>query len=248
VDIVALIPARAGSKRIPGKNFKVLGHQTLLEWTLSAARESGVFSHVIVSSDDYGQMGFLSLAYGCRWILRPWELAADDSPDIDWVRHALARIDRPRAFAILRPTSPFRTADTIRRAFAKFRQAADCADSLRAIQPVREHPGKMWTWEGGGYPMKPLQPNVHDDGTPWHSSPTQTLPQVYIQNASLEMSWTSNVEIHGTISGRKVIPFLTEGWEGFDINTPEDWARAEAHVNAHRLAVMNKHYWDLNAK
>jgi N-acylneuraminate cytidylyltransferase len=88
----------------------------------------------------------------------------------------------------------------------------------------------MWTWEGGGYPMKPLQPNVHADGTPWHSSPTQTLPQVYVQNASLEMSWTSNVEIHGTISGRKVIPFLTEGWEGFNIDYPEDWEAAERHA------------------
>ena len=104
---------------------------------------------------------------------------------------------------------------------------ADCGDSLRAVEPVKQTPYKMWTWLGPGYPITPFSDRKHPDGTPYHSSPTQSLPTVYIQNSSLEMSWTANVEVHGTIHGRKVGPFFTEGYEGFSIDYPEDWATAE---------------------
>ena len=84
----------------------------------------------------------------------------------------------------------------------------------------------MWTWEGAGMPIRPLFDLKHPDGTPYHSSPTQSLPPVYIQNSSLEMSWTANVEVHGTIHGRKVGPFFTTGHEGFSVDTEADWAEA----------------------
>jgi hypothetical protein len=70
-------------------------------------------------------------------------------------------------------------------------------------------------------------------GTPSHSMPTQGLPRVWIQNSSLEMSWTSNVTEGGTIAGDRVWPFFTEGYEGFAIDTPEDWAEAERIAAAH---------------
>jgi CMP-N,N'-diacetyllegionaminic acid synthase len=76
--------------------------------------------------------------------------------------------------------------------------------------------------------MTPVCDASRSDGTPWHSSPTQTLPPVYVQNASLEMAWTYVVKQFGTIAGRKIAPFFTEGYEGFDINTPDDdWREAE---------------------
>ena len=88
---------------------------------------------------------------------------------------------------------------------------------------------KMWTLENGV--ITPLMPWTRADGVPGHSCPTQSLPVTYVQNSSLEMAWTANVEVHGTIHGRKVAPFFTEGHEGFTLDYPEDWERAERLVN-----------------
>src|SRR5258708_3976531 len=131
------------------------------------------------------------------------------------------------AFAILRPTSPFRTAEMIQKAWSKLRQADYPYDSLRALECVTQHPGKMWMLDfiGSANPLL-LQPA----GTPWHSSPTQTLPKVYIQNASLEIAWTDTVRRTGTIAGERVLGFETRDWEGFDINTEQDWWVAERAI------------------
>lgn len=228
VKIVALIPARAGSKRIPGKNMRPLAGRPLIAYTIMAALESRVFSDVLICSDDDHVFAY---ALGCEHVsYRSRPPVPDDQPDIEWVRDALdtvtaARLDQPNAFAILRPTSPFRTAETIKRAIAQFQRSE--VHSLRAVQPVREHPGKMWLWEWPGFPMTPLWNRARDGDTPFHSRPTQTLPQVYVQNASLEIAWSYVVNAFGTISGTKVAPFFTEGYEGFDLNTEEDWQRAE---------------------
>src|SRR5688572_23988315 len=118
------------------------------------------------------------------------------------------------AFSILRPTSPFRQPETIRRAWSEFISISE-VDSLRAVEPCKQHPGKMWVVEGQF--MRPLL----DDGginLPWHSTPYQALPTVYAQNASLEIAWTRVPLEHGTIAGKKITPFMTEGFEGFDIN------------------------------
>ena len=77
----------------------------------------------------------------------------------------------------------------------------------------------MWTLSGDQ--MFPLIP-FSQDNTPFHSSPYDALPDVYIQNASLEIGWSNIVKTSNTISGRTIIPFFTEGIEGFDINSPED--------------------------
>lgn len=231
MNIVALIPARAGSKRIPGKNIKPLGGKPLIQWTIEAAQQSGVFSRIVVSSDDDA---ILKLADSfmkppTSWTLhcrRP-EHASDDSPDIQWVRDILPTATE-QAFAILRPTSPFRTADTIRRAYAMF--ITEGVDSIRAVEPCGAyHPAKMWIHHTGTNWLLPVMSGEIDD-VPLHSLPTQRLPRIYRQNASLEMAWTSVLSDKGTISGDRIAPFFTDGWEGYDINTPEDWERAEAHA------------------
>lgn len=222
-SLVALIPARRGSLRIPGKNTRPLAGHPLLAYTVCAARQSGCFKRVVVSTDDEATAE-LARYYGAETpFLRPTELAGPTSPDIDWVGHALGNLfregDRHDAFAILRPTSPLRSAATIVRAVETFLGDAD-VDSLRAVELCRQHPGKMWLVDGPR--MRPLL----DDGgadPPWHSSAYQTLPKVYVQNASLEIAWTKVVVDTATIAGRTVRPFLTEGLEGFDLNEPQDW-------------------------
>lgn len=220
--MIALIPARAGSKRIPGKNTRALAGQPLLNYTLAAAKASGVFTRIVLASDDPMAFGVSEAGGGVKFFVR--ESVSDAQADILWIRPVLHEY-RHEAFAILRPTSPFRTAATIRRAFAQFTRPDSTADSIRAVQPVKEHPGKMWTVRDGV--LMPLLTGIRADGVPWHSCPTQSLPRIYVQNSSLEMGWTANVEVHGTIHGRKVAPFFTEGYEGYSLDDPADWATAE---------------------
>ena len=229
-SVVALVPARAGSKRLAGKNTRPLAGHPLVGYTIAAALESGVFEAVVVSTESV-ETAEIARHYGAEApFLRPAELATDLSPDIDWVRHALAALAgagrRFEAFSILRPTSPFRGADTIRRAWTQCR-AEEGIDSIRAVERCKQHPGKMWVVEERR--MRPLLPGGPVT-PPWHSMAYQALPPVYVQNASLEMAWSRVPVEQGTIAGSAVAPFFTEGYEGVDLNDSRDWWYAEQLV------------------
>ena len=161
---VALIPARSGSQRVPGKNVLPLAGHPLIAYTNAAALESGLFEETLVSTDSQ-EIADVARRYGADVVARPPEIATATSPDVDWVVHAMRGRDQD-AFALLRPTSPFRTAGTILRAWDRFLELGDAIDSIRAVEPCRQHPAKMWTLEGDL--MRPVleQP---DPGTPWHS-------------------------------------------------------------------------------
>jgi CMP-N,N'-diacetyllegionaminic acid synthase len=227
---VALIPARAGSKRVRDKNIARLGGHPLLAYSIAAARESGVFDAVVVSTDS-PRYAEIARHYGADVPeLRPDALAGDRSPDIEWVEHMLNVLDRRGTpydlFSILRPTSPFRQGETIRRAWKAFGEDPS-ADSLRAVEPCQQHPAKMWIKRGNRLlPLLPFGPEEQ----PWHSSQYPSLPLVYVQNASLEIAWTRVVRDSHTIAGVNIIPFVTEGFEGFDVNHPYDWHVAELLV------------------
>jgi len=224
---VAFIPARLGSKRVPGKNVRTLAGHPMIAYTIAPALESGVFSAVIVSTDSE-EIATIARHYGAEVpFLRPAAFAGDTSPDIEWLEDALTQLRAAGrawdAFSILRPTSPFRSAAAIRRAFGHFTSQAG-ADSLRAVEKCTQHPGKMWVIRGERMlPLLPFGPAEQ----PWHSTPYQALPPVYVQNASLEVAWTRVVFERRTIAGDVVVPFVTEGHEGFDINDPYDWMVAE---------------------
>ena len=223
--IVALIPARSGSVRIPNKNIRELAGHPLLAYSIASALESGIFDKVIVSSDS---VEYLKLAekYGAEGHL---ERIVGERYDYKWMSQVLNLNWKekwtPDYFAILRPTSPFRSANTIRRCFNNWDRAK--YDSIRAVEPVSQHPGKMWVIRSDTmYPLLPMGPT----SPPWHSSPIQSLPPVYVQNASLEMSSLDAFNRTKTISGWRIQAFLTEGWEGFDLNVEYDWDIAEQAV------------------
>ncbi len=227
---LALIPARSGSKRIPDKNIKKLGDHPLIAYSIRAAIDSSVFDDVICATDDEV---YASIArhYGAEVpFLRPDEISGDKSPDIEWVLWMLKMLsDKGReydVFSILRPTSPFRLPTTIKRAWDVF-LSDPRNDSLRAVEKCNEHPGKMWVIRHNK--MLPLLPFA-EGGAPWHSSQYAALPEIYVQNASLEFAWTRLPLHEENISGEIIIPFLTEGVEGFDINRPEDWVLAENYI------------------
>jgi CMP-N-acetylneuraminic acid synthetase len=229
MNIVALIPARGGSKRIPRKNIKLLGGKPLIQWTIEAAQQGHLFSDILVPTDDKETTDIV-YRLGAKAAYRP--NSSDAEPDIVWV-HAVLHYIVADAIAILRPTSPFRDADTIRAAVQRFNDWQP-ADSLRFVRRVNEHPGKMWSVQRGERmtPILPLWTRTGNDSTdtPWHSAPTQTLPMFYVQTAGMEIVWTKVVRETNTISGATVIPFEVSGWPALDINTPEDWDRAERHV------------------
>jgi CMP-N,N'-diacetyllegionaminic acid synthase len=225
--IVGLIPARAGSKRIPNKNIRPLQGHPVIAYTIAAALESGIFQSVLVSTDSE-QIAEVARHYGAEVPFpRPGEFATDTSPDIEWIEYTLQRLrDEGRGtdcFSILRPTSPFRKAETIRRAWQAFRQEQG-VDSLRAVEKCKQHPGKMWVIRGRRMtPLLPLGPA----NQPWHSSQYPSLPEVYVQNASLEIAWNRVVLEERTIAGNVLMPFLTQGDEGYDVNDVADWIYAE---------------------
>jgi len=229
--IVALIPARAGSKRVPDKNIRPLADHPVIAYTIAAALQSEIFSTVIVSTDSERYAG-IARYYGAEVpFLRPPELAGDVSPDIEWLEYTLKKLEEDGreydCFSILRPTSPFRLPKTIQRAWKAF-LAEDGVDSLRAVEKCRQHPGKMWVVRRRRMmPLLPLSPPEQ----PWHSSQYQSLPEVYVQNASLEIAWTRVVMQERTIAGSVLMPFLTKEYEGFDVNNPYDWHLAENLVS-----------------
>jgi CMP-N,N'-diacetyllegionaminic acid synthase len=221
---VALIPAREGSTRVPGKNVRALAGHPLIAYSIAAARESGVFDGVVVSTDGE-RTAEIARHYGADVPgLRPADLAGATSPDIEWVEHVLGLLPAFDAFAILRPTSPFRGAATIARAWRQFLEHGGRIDSIRAVEPCRQHPGKMWVIHDDDL-MTPLLPQP--DELPFHSRQYAALPPVHVQNSSLEMAWTRVVTEDQTIAGRRVAPFFTEGLEGFSIDYPDDFERAE---------------------
>jgi CMP-N,N'-diacetyllegionaminic acid synthase len=121
MKMVALIPARAGSKRCPGKNTRELAGHPLIAYTVRAALDSGVFQSVTIATDIAADELSMPLYPNEPISVYRRSPASDDQPDIEWVREVFTlRRERPEAFAILRPTSPFRTAATIRRAYYQF--------------------------------------------------------------------------------------------------------------------------------
>jgi CMP-N-acetylneuraminic acid synthetase len=227
--VVALIPARAGSERVPGKNIRRLARHPLLAYAVATARHAGIFDRVVCSTDST-EIAEVARRYGAEVpFLRPAEYATSTSPDIEWITDTLDRLDeRYDLFAIVRATNPFRGPDAFRRGLEQLLATPE-ADSIRAVERVKQHPGKMWLVEGKT--MRPLLDQSHLDDA-WHAGQYQALPEIHVQNSALEIAWTRVVSQTGTREGRVVAPFLTTGYEGFNVDDEEDWERAKALVRS----------------
>ena len=218
---VALIPARSGSKRIKNKNiYNIKGHP-LLAYTVSVAINCNLFDRVICITDS-GRYAKIAKKYGAEVpALRPKKISGDKSPDIEWVSWIMKIINKKNKydiFSILRPTNPLRKISTIKSAWKKFIKNKKC-DSIRAVEKCKQHPGKMWTFRKKF--MKPLISSKKK--IPYHSRQYADLPEVFIQNASLEIAWSRLLnKKNPSISGKKIIPFITKNNEGFDLNNQED--------------------------
>ena len=226
---IALIPARSGSERVPQKNIRTLARHPLIAYAIATARQAGVFERIVCSTDS-SEIAEVARRYGAELpFLRPSELATATSPDIEWITHTLERLEeRYDLFAIVRATNPFRGPDAFQRGLEQL-VATPEADSIRAVELVKQHPGKMWVVEGRT--MRPLLDQSHLD-VAWHAGQYQALPEVYVQNSALEIAWTRVVFATGTREGRTVAPFFTTGYEGFNIDDEDDWERARTLVRS----------------
>jgi N-acylneuraminate cytidylyltransferase len=231
---IALIPARSGSERVANKNIRPLAGHPLLAYAIATARQSGIFDRIVCSTDS-GKIAEVAQRYGADVpFLRPEALATSTSPDIEWITHALGRVDdHYDLFAIVRATNPFRGPDVLERGLRHLLATPE-ADSIRAVELVKQHPGKMWVLEGKT--MRPLLDQSHLE-TAWHAGQYQALPEVYVQNSALEIAWTRVVSQTGTREGRVVAPYLTEGYEGFNIDEEEDWDRARRLLDEGKAAL-----------
>lgn len=230
-NLIALIPARKGSERIKNKNIYNLNNKPLISYTIKSAIKSKIFDRVIVSTDSI-KYAKISEKYGAEVpFLRPKKLSKSKSPDYEWLKFTIDKLNEENYqfthFFILRPTNPFRDQKTILRAWKEFKKNKR-AESLRAISISKEHPGKMWRVQGKF--MKPIM-NFKVLNQPSYNNQFKSLPDIYVQNASLEISKKDVIKKYKTICGKKIIPFFTNEKESFDINYPSDIDRAKKIFN-----------------
>ena len=196
--------------------------------------KAGIFERVICSTDSE-EIAEVARWYGAEVpFLRPAEYATSTSPDIEWITFTLEELGkRYDLFGLVRATNPFRGPDVLLRGFRQLLGTPE-ADSIRAVELVKQHPGKMWIVDG--QTMRPLLDQSQLD-VAWHAGQYQALPKVYVQNSALEIAWSRVVFATGTREGRTVAPFFTRGYEGFNVDDEEDWARAEALVESGKASL-----------
>ncbi len=238
---VAFVPARSGSERVPHKNVRPLAGHPLLAYAIETALQSGCFERVVVSTDS-DEIAEVARWYGADVpFLRPAEYATSTSPDIEWLAYTLEHLDGEyELFALIRATNPLRGPETVRRGLEQLLATPE-ADSLRAVELVKQHPGKMWLLADDGRTMSPLLDQSELD-VAWHAGQYQALPEVYVQNSALEIAWTRVVTEQGTREGNVLAPFLTRGVEGLNVDDEADWERAERLVatGAARLPAIDR--------
>ena len=223
-EVLIIIPARGGSKGTPQKNIKMFMGHPLIAHSITAAFFCRYAARVIVSTDCY-ETAETAKRYGAEVpFLRPPELSTDTSRDIEFCQHVLENIegtDRYGYIVILRPTSPIRPHGFVNKGVLKLAETLD-ADSLRAVTDAPATPYKMWHQRGDT-----LSPLLSDPEIPEaYNAPRQALPQVYWQTGHLDVIRRETIE-KGSITGGYVLPLYIEPKYCVDIDTPEDFEKAE---------------------
>lgn len=225
-EILAVVPARGGSKSIPGKNLRSFAGHPLLAYSIAAGRQAGRVTRLIVSTDD-GAIAEAARRYGAEApFLRPAELAQDDTPDLPVFDHLLRELEaregyRPAMVVQLRPTSPLRPPGLVDSAVAALEGHAE-ADSLRGVVPAGQNPYKMWRLTPDG-DLTSLLTDVPDA----YNLPRQALPLTYWQTGHIDVIRRETILAKRSMTGDVIRPLLIDPTYTVDIDTPRDWERAE---------------------
>jgi N-acylneuraminate cytidylyltransferase len=238
VEVLAIVPARGGSKSIPRKNLRLLAGVPLLAWSVAAARASRRVARVIVSTDDE-EMRDVALAAGAEApFLRPPALAADETPDLPVFVHALEWLQReegyrPEIVVQLRPTSPLRPPHLVDAAVDALASRPG-AHSARTVCPPAQNPYKMWRERGGW-----LRPMLGDAGPEAYNRPRQILPQTLWQTGHVDAIQRDTILRRRSMTGTRVVPVLVEPSYAIDIDTFDQWAAAEWLLASGRIEVVS---------
>ena len=231
-EILAIIPARGGSKGIPHKNIREFAGYPLIAWSIAAGLQAKSISRVIVSTDDE-EIASVVREYGAEVpFMRPSELAQDRTLDLPVFEHALKWLEdiesyKPDYVVQLRPTSPIRPADMIDSAVKVMVEHRD-ADSVRGVVPAGQNPYKMWRFNGYD---KPLNPLLEVDGvTEPYNAPRQILPQAYWQTGHIDVIRTTTITHKNSLTGNVVYPLVIDPRYTVDIDTLPDWEKYESLV------------------
>ncbi len=225
-SVLALIPARGGSKGIPRKNLLDVAGKPLIAWSILTSVAASRIDRVVVSTDD-DEIASVARHWGAEVpFMRPAAFSQDHSPDIEVFRHALeylaeAEAYRPAMVVHLRPTAPVRRVEDVDAAIGLLASRPD-ADAVRSVSLARQTPYKMWrlTEDGAIAPFATMPGQVD-----CQSGPRQLLPRVYAQNGYVDVVRPRAVlEMH-SMWGHVVLPFMIDVL--FDLDYPEDVAPVE---------------------
>lgn len=227
-EVLAIIPARGGSKTIPRKNVQNFVGHPLLVYSIAAGLQAKSVSRVVVSTDDES-IAEIARQYGAEApFLRPAEFAQDETLDLPVFQHALNWLIkeesyRPDIVVQLRPTSPLRPPDLVDRAVNILLKHAN-ADSVRGVVPAGQNPYKMWRLSGD----EPMQPLLKAKGVAEpYNAPRQKLPETYWQTGHVDAIRARTITKKSSMSGEVIWPVLIDPRYTVDIDTMNDWRRAE---------------------
>lgn len=232
LEVLALVPARGGSKGLPGKNVRPLDGHPLIAWSIAAGRAAASVSRVVCTSDD-DEIAAAARAYGAEVpFKRPVELADDAATDLVVFAHALQWLAREQGYmpdlvVQLRPTTPFRKAEWIEEAVATMAADPDVS-CVRTVAPAEKTPYKMWRRDEEGT-LSPLL-TLKGVAEPFNM-PRQALPEVFWHTGQLDVI-RPEVILSGSMTGPKIAGLQVPGSSAIDIDSIDDFDWAEFVFNA----------------
>lgn len=218
-NILALIPARSGSKGIPFKNILKFKGKPLLAHSIIYAKKSSLIQDVVVSTDSE-EFATISNEFGARApFLRPYDLSGDKVQDYPVVKHAVNFLEKETKnkidyIALLRPTSPLRPPNLIEKAYQILKKNK-LGTSVRSVVPVNQHSYRQWFVNGDR--MIPAQENIFEP----YNLPRQQLPKSYFQSGDIEFIKRSTLD-QNTVSGDYILPLILKNKDLYDIDTYAD--------------------------
>jgi CMP-N,N'-diacetyllegionaminic acid synthase len=229
--VLGLVPARGGSKGLPGKNVRPLAGRPLVGYAADAARGSGVIDRLVLSTDSE-EIAAAGRAAGLEVpFMRPAELAGDETPMLAVIEHALTTLGgsgwEAELVVLLQPTSPLRTARHVRDAVTMLRDTN--ADSVVTVVEVPRHlsPDYVMRIEDGV--LKPFLP----EGA--RVTRRQDARPAYAREGTVYACWRRTIATFGNIYGRDCRPLLIDSAESLSIDSAADWDAAERLVRSGRL-------------
>lgn len=235
IEVLTIIPARGGSKSIPRKNIRSIAGHPLIAFSIAAGLAAETVTRVIVSTDDE-EIAAIARWYGAETpFLRPADFSQDQTPDLPVFQHALQWLEenegyKPEIVVQLRPTSPFRRVHHIDQAVYRLIERPD-ADAVRTVCAPFQNPFKMWRIADDGL-MHPLIETSYCEA---YNMPRQALPEVYWQTGYVDAAWMDTIMTKHSMTGDHILPLVIPPSDWIDIDSPDDWRRAERLLESGEL-------------